>query len=77
MWFEFDGKGSYGDEEEDVWGREKWALVEGEKKEFESGEPNKEEGGGATEVEGSEGQREGEEEVEDREKREEPQGAFW
>lgn len=40
--------------EDVVWEREKWGLVEGEKDEFESGKPNKEEGCGGTKVKGRE-----------------------
>lgn len=43
--------------EDIVWEREKRRLIEGKKDEFESGEPNKEEGCGATKVEGIEIQR--------------------
>ena len=52
-------------------------MVEGEKNEFESAKPNKEEGGGATQVEGREVEGKGEEEVENREEGEKPHEAFW
>lgn len=45
MGFDFDGKGSDGDEpDEGFWGR-KWAVIESEEEELEIGEPGEEEGG--------------------------------
>jgi len=55
----------------------KRALVEGEKEEFESGKPNKEEGGGATKVEGREVEGKDEEKVENWKEGEKPQEPFW